>query len=130
MSNSAKAQNLQLHSTDAERALWRRLRNRQLAGWKFRRQVSMGKYIVDFVCYERKLAIEVDGGHHQERVPFDTARTAWLESQGFRVLRFWNHEVLNNVEAVQEVLLVALNRDFPSLTSPSPQPSPIKGEGE
>ena len=69
MSGPAKAQNLRQHSTDAEQALWKHLRNRQLAGYKFRRQVPVGKYIVDFVRFERKLAIEVDGGHHQEQVP-------------------------------------------------------------
>ncbi len=80
----------------------------------------MGKYIVDFVCFERKVVIEVDGGHHQEQVPSDTARTTWLESQGFQVLRFWNHEVLTDVEAVQEALLVVLQGDSPSPNAPSP----------
>ena len=120
MSGPAKAQNLREHSTEAEQALWRCLRNRQLAGYKFRRQVPIGKYIVDFVCFERKVVIEVDGGHHQEQVPSDTVRTTWLESQGFQVLRFWNHEVLNDADAVQEALLVALHSNPPSLTSPSP----------
>ena len=120
INDSAKAQDLRQHSTDAEQALWRRLRNRQLAGYKFRRQVPIGKYIVDFVCLERKVVIEVDGGQHQEHVSYDTARTTWLESQGFQVLGFWNHEVLTDVEAVQEALLVALHGDFPSPTSPSP----------
>ena len=89
----------------------------------------MGKYIVDFVCFERKVVIEVDGGQYQEHVSYDTVRTTWLESQGFQVLRFWNHEVLTEAEAVQEALLVALHGDPPSPTSPSPQPSPVKGEG-
>ena len=129
MSNPAKAQDLRQRSTDAERALWMHLRNRQLAGCKFRRQVPIGEYIVDFVCLERKVVIEVDGGHHQEQVPYDTDRTTWLESQGFQVLRFWNHEVLTDMEAVQEALLVALQEDSPSPYSPSPQPSPVKGEG-
>ena len=120
MTDPAKAQDLRQHSTDAEQSLWRCLRNRQLAGCKFRRQVPMGKYIVDFVSFERKVVIEVDGGHHQEQVPYDTARTTWLESQGFQVLRFWNHEVLTEAEAVQETLLVALHGDPLSPTSPSP----------
>ena len=120
MSNPAKAQDLRQHSTDAEQALWKRLRNRQLAGYKFRRQVPIGKYIVDFVCFERNVVIEVDGGHHQEQARYDTARTTWLESQGFRVLRFWNHEILADTEAVQEALLVALQGDSLSPNPPSP----------
>ena len=130
MSNPAKAQELRQHSTDAEQSLWKRLRNRQLAGYKFRRQVPIGKSIVDFVCFERKIAIEVDGGHHSEQARYDADRTTWLESQGFRVLRFWNHEVQTDVEAVQEALLIALLESSPSPNSPSPQPSPVKGEGE
>ena len=130
MSDQSKAQELRQRSTDAEQALWKRLRNRQLAGCKFRRQVPLGKYIVDFVCFERKVVIEVDGGHHQEQVSSDAVRTTWLESQGFQVLRFWNHEVLADTEAVQEALLVALQESSPSPDSPSPQPSPVKGEGE
>ncbi|MXX11360.1 MAG: endonuclease domain-containing protein, partial [Nitrospira sp. SB0677_bin_15] len=129
MSDQSKAHELRQRSTDAEQALWKRLRNRQLAGCKFRRQVLIGKYIVDFVCFERKVVIEVDGGHHQEQVSSDTVRTTWLESQGFRVLRFWNHEVLADAEAVQEALLVVLQESLPSSDSPSPQPSPVKGEG-
>ncbi|MYH02661.1 MAG: endonuclease domain-containing protein, partial [Nitrospira sp. SB0675_bin_23] len=129
MSDQSKAHELRQRSTDAEQALWKRLRNRQLAGCKFRRQVLIGKYIVDFVCFERKVVIEVDGGHHQEQVSSDAVRTTWLESQGFRVLRFWNHEVLADAEAVQEALLVVLQESLPSSDSPSPQPSPVKGEG-
>ena len=130
MSDPSKARGLRQRSTDAERALWMRLRNHQLVGYKFRRQVPIGEYIVDFVCLERKVVIEVDGGHHQEQAPYDTDRTTWLESQGFQVLRFWNHEVLTDAEAVQEALLVALQGNSPSPNSPSPQPSPVKGEGE
>ena len=130
MNDPAKARALRQYSTDAERALWLRLRNRQLAGCKFRRQVPVGKYIVDFVCFERNIVIEVDGGHHQEQISSDTVRTTWLESQGFQVLRFWNHEVLADTEAVQEALLVALQESSTSPNSPSPQPSPVKGEGE
>ena len=130
MSDQSKARDLRQHSTDAELALWMRLRNRQLAGYKFRRQIPISKYIVDFVCFERKMIIEVDGGHHQEQISSDTVRTTWLESQGFQVLRFWNHEVLADTEAVQEAILVALQESSTSPDSPSPQPSPVKGEGE
>ena len=76
--------------TDAERALWRILRSRQLEGFKFRRQHSIGRYVVDFVCLERKVVIEVDGGHHAERFEADSERTKYLESEGFRVIRLWN----------------------------------------
>ena len=130
MSDPAKARDRRQHSTDAELALWMRLRNRQLAGCKFRRQVPIGKDSVHFVCFERKVVIEVDGGHHQEQISSDTVRTTWLESQGFQVLRFWKHEVLADTEAVQEALLVALQESSPSPDSPSPQPAPVKGEGE
>lgn len=127
MSISVKARDLRQQSTDAERALWMRLRNRQLAGCKFRRQVPIGGYIVDFVCLKRKVVIEVDGVHHQEQVLYDADRTTWLESKGFRVLRFRNHEILTDTEIVQEVLLVALHGESPFPHSPSPRPAPVKG---
>ena len=80
--------------------LWNRLRDRQLSGHKFRRQVRLGSFIVDFVCFEQRLVVEVDGGQHAERRHQinDHARTAWLNSQGYRVLRFWNNEILDNME--------------------------------
>jgi adenine-specific DNA-methyltransferase len=95
---------LRREMTDAERMLWRHLRQRQVAGRKFRRQHPVGQYIVDFACLEAGLIIEVDGGQHAERRTYDTARTAWLERQGFRVLRFWNSEVLSNLAGVREVI--------------------------
>ena len=88
--------------TDAERLLWKRLRMRQLADHKFRRQQPIGNYIVDFVCLEKQLAIEVDGGQHSEQADHDARRSAWLEAQGFRILRFWDHEVLKHIEAVKQ----------------------------
>jgi very-short-patch-repair endonuclease len=84
---------------------------RQLEGHKFRRQQLLGAYIVDLVCLERKLIIEVDGGQHGEQVVSDAERTAWLEAQGFRVLRFWNHDVLRDIEVVKEVIRGALSRE-------------------
>jgi very-short-patch-repair endonuclease len=81
-----------------------------MEGQKFRRQQPLGRYIVDFVCFEKKLIVEVDGGQHSELVVSDSTRTAWLEAQGFRVLRFWNHQVLADVQAVKEAIREALSR--------------------
>jgi len=78
------------------------LRNRQIGGYKFRRQVPIGNYIVDFVCFETRLIIEVDGGQHAVQLTADEARTDWLQSQGFTVLRFWNNDVLKNTAGVVE----------------------------
>ena len=103
-----KARRLRKDSTDAESILWNLLRGRQLLGYKFRRQVSTGKYIADFACLEWKLIIELDGGQHQEQADYDAERTRWLESRGFKVIRFWNNEVLENDDAVQEAILLAL----------------------
>jgi len=94
-----RRRNLRVNSTDAENALWYELRNRQLAGHKFVRQFSVGPYIADFVCREKALIIEVDGGQHDESMK-DEARTAYLNREGYAVLRFWNSEVLNNREGV------------------------------
>lgn len=78
----------------------RQLRRNQIDAMKFRRQVELGNYIVDFVCFEKRLIIELDGGQHADALAYDRARTEWLESQGFRIMRFWNNEVLSNMEAV------------------------------
>jgi very-short-patch-repair endonuclease len=100
----SRAQHLRKNSTDAERMLWQHLRLRQLGGYKFRRQHPLERYIVDFICLEKRLVIEIDGGQHNVRGAYDAERTAWLESQGFRVLRFWNSQVLKEIEAVKEVI--------------------------
>ena len=102
------AQRLRKASTDAERKLWSILRNRQLSSYKFRRQIPLRNYIVDFVCFEAKLVIEVDGGHHQEQSGHDEMRTRGLMEGGFRVLRFWNNQVLTNPESVQKAILAEL----------------------
>ena len=109
MRDTTRARNLRKHSTDAERALWRLLRSHRLQGFKFRRQAPIGGYIVDFVCFEAMLVLEVDGGHHQEQSNSDDERTRWLESGGFRVLRFWNNQVLKEPDAVLETIW----RDLP-----------------
>jgi adenine-specific DNA-methyltransferase len=110
---TSRARELRSNPTDAERTLWQQLRLRQLGGYKFCRQQPLGPYIVDFVCLEKRLIVEVDGGKHSEQAEYDTGRTAWLEAQGFRVLRFWNHEVLQNIDAVKEVIAKALGYSEP-----------------
>ena len=106
--STAKARHLRRRATDAEKKLWELLRSRQLAECKFRRQVSLGRFIVDLVCFEKRLVLELDGGHHQDQPAYDEQRSTWLESQGFRVLRFWNHQVLTEPAAVQEAMLLAV----------------------
>ncbi len=90
--------------TDAERRLWAALRGRRLTGYKFRRQHPLGRFIVDFACVEHRLVIEADGGQHADS-PEDERRTRWLERRGWRVVRFWNNEILANSEGVQETIL-------------------------
>ena len=100
--------------TDAERRLWKHLRACRLSGYKFRRQQPLGKYIVDFVCFEKKLIIEVDGGQHQQEKKYDQKRTNWLQEEGFTVIRFWNDVVLKQTQQVLEEILRKLE------SSPSP----------
>jgi len=119
MKNIKIARKLRKNMTDAERLLWCKLRNKQL-GAKFRRQSPIDKYIVDFVCFEKKLIIEVDGSQHLGNRK-DRERDKWFENNGFKVLRFWNNEVLKNVNGVLEMIRREL---------PSPQSSPVKGEEE
>ena len=113
MNNTARARQLRKSPTDAEKALWNILRNRQISGYRFRRQAPIGRYIVDFVCFENRLVIEVDGGQHLERAKYDAGRTAWLESAGFRVIRFWNNQVLEETEAVRDAIWMAIQRQSP-----------------
>jgi very-short-patch-repair endonuclease len=103
-----RARDLRKESTIAELNLWYTLRNRGLKGYKFHRQFVMGSYIVDFVCWEKKLVIEIDGGQHVQNIKYDENRTAYLNERGFRVLRYWNDEVLNKTEYVLENILEAL----------------------
>ena len=108
--------------TDAERSLWQVLRCRQMTGYKFRRQHPFGDFILDFVCLENKLVLEVDGGQHAEKKEADAVRMDRLAEAGFRVLRFWNHEVLTQLEAVKEKIWLELQ--VKDVTPPSPWPSP------
>ena len=138
MSSTTKARRLRKNSTDAERALWARLRNRQLAGLKFRRQHPLGRYVVDFLCLDHRLIVEIDGGQHAQgrQKNADKIRDERLTRQGYRVLRFWNTEVLGELEGVLETIALAAKSgretDKPPLTRPAPggagPPSP-QGEG-
>jgi very-short-patch-repair endonuclease len=122
--------------TDAERKLWQGLRGRQMDGFKFRRQLPLGPYIVDFVCLEARLVIEVDGGQHLGSAE-DKIREAWLASEGFRVLRFWNDEVLKTPKDVLERVWDALHphpapapsREQVDKSLRGLSPSPSRGEG-
>src|SRR5262245_44455665 len=99
-SNLLFSRSLRQEASDAERRMWYFLRDRRLGGFKFRRQLSIGPYITDFCCYERRLVIELDGGQHAEQQDYDEARTHYLEQQGFRVLRFWNEEIFKETDSV------------------------------
>jgi very-short-patch-repair endonuclease len=99
--------------TDAEHRLWLRLRNRQIAGAKFRRQFPVAGFIADFCCPGRRIVIELDGGQHADHSTADDRRSALLAQHGYRVLRFWNDEVLTNVESVLEKIASALAGNQP-----------------
>ena len=113
-----RARTLRQNMTDAEQKLWHHLRNRHPSGHKFRRQHDIDRYIADFVCTEARLIVERDGGHHADQVEYDEHRTRHLPAKGYRVLRFWNNDVLTNIESVLAVILS-------SLASPAPHPSPL-----
>jgi very-short-patch-repair endonuclease len=112
---------LRRNPTDAERRLWSCLRRKQMGHFKFRRQHPFGDYVIDFVCLEAMLAVEVDGGQHSEEREQDAVRTKSLNEAGFKVLRFWNNDVLRDIEAVKESIWLALQeRCTPSPSQPSP----------
>lgn len=115
----AYSKDLRKNMTDAEQTLWFYLRNNQLAGYKFRRQEAIDNYIGDFVCYKKKLIIELDGGQHndEQNIEQDKIRQNYLEQQGFKILRFWNDNIFNNIEGVLDTILKNL------------EPSPLAGEG-
>ena len=119
------ARELRKQSTEAERLLWNRIRAKQVAGFKFRRQEQIGRFIVDFVCYQKSLIIEADGSQHAVEVEKDNERTLWLNAQGFHVLRFWNNEILTNINGVLAVI-----QDYLDKHPPLPDPLPQRGEGE
>jgi len=114
------ARSLRSNQTDAEQRLWKLLRANRLEGWKFRRQFPIGRYIVDFACPAAKLIVEADGGQHNESA-HDVVRDRWLAGEGWKVIRFWNTDILTNEEGVLSAVLASL--------PPLPNPSPTRGEG-
>lgn len=112
-----QAKNLRKNMTDAEKFFWYKVRDRRLAGYKFKRQVPIGHYIVDFACLDYTLVVEIDGGQHNDNSA-DTLRDKFLQDKGFRVVRYWNNEILNNIDGVLEALVRELS------LRPSPLPSP------
>jgi very-short-patch-repair endonuclease len=120
----SRAKSMRTEMTDAERALWMQLRAHRLDGLRFRRQTPIGPYIVDFVCHERRLVVELDGGQHAES-QHDIRRDRWLESKGYRVLRFWNSDVFQNRDGVLETIVSAAHG-----ATPLPGPPPQGGRGK
>ena len=121
----AIARRLRRDQTDAEGTLWFRLRDRRLAGLKFRRQMPIDRYVVDFCCEASRLIVEIDGGQHSDRIEADLERTRALDATGYLVLRFWNNDVLQNTDSVVGSILDSLNK----LAIVPPHPSPLP-EGE
>lgn len=113
------AKQLRRTLTQEERRLWYLLRSRRFSRYKFRRQHPVGHYILDFACCEARLAIELDGGQHEERYKYDVQRTVWLNQKGWKIIRFWNNALWQNEEAVLEKIFEALQ-----MLLPSPRPSP------
>src|SRR5260221_11883803 len=120
-----RARRLRGNPTEVEKRMWRRIRKRQLHGHRFRRQVPLGPYVVDFACIELSLIIEVDGGQHSWLEKQDAMRTDWLEAHGWRVVRFWNNDVIENIHGVLERLVIELGNggDIPH---PDPPPQALR----
>lgn len=123
----SQARHLRHALTDAEYQLWQLLRSRQLADTKFRRQMPLGPWVVDFVSFEHMLVIEADGGQHAESTR-DRIRDADLHKRGFRILRFWNNDILGNADGVLQQILNTIEQS-PSPRGLWPRPSPTRGEG-
>ena len=121
-----RAQQLRNNATDAERRLWAHLSRRQLGGFKFSRQMPIGPFICDFLCRERTLIVELDGGQHADCAK-DARRTAYLQTQGLTVLRFWNNDVLTNTSGVLQTILAALYHQPARFARAHPQPLPQAG---
>jgi very-short-patch-repair endonuclease len=113
-----RARSLRQNMTEAERRIWQMLRSHQMAGYGFRRQVPIGRYIADFVCHEARLIVEIDGGQHDRSSPREVARSGFLQNEGYRVLRFWNNEILANPDGVHAVIADELGRITPTQTLP------------
>ena len=122
-----RARALRKDMTMAENRMWYFLRNKRLGGYKFLREYVIGNYIVDFICRDKKLILEIDGSQHMDAVVYDQVRTECLIANGYMVLRFWNNEVFNNIQGVLETVLSALNNVPPEkalirrCAPPSPQ---------
>ena len=123
-----RARAMRANPTAAERRLWSMLRDRRMASFKFKRQHVVAPYIVDFACLERSLIVEADGGQHADSVS-DRQRDAYLHHKGFRVLRFWNNEVLENPGGVFEAIAAALHTPHPPTAAQRVPPSPHEGRG-
>jgi very-short-patch-repair endonuclease len=120
--NAGIAKRLRRNQTDAERVLWFRLRDRRLRGLKFKRQVPIDRYVVDFCCADARLIIELDGGQHATRILEDANRTEILAAMGYLILRFWNNDVLQNIEGVLEEILNTLEQQRSEPPHPDPLP--------
>jgi very-short-patch-repair endonuclease len=118
-----RARQLRRNQTDAERKLWARLRSRELCGFRFRRQYPIGPFITDFCCFEQRLVVELDGGQHAEQTEADQRRADLLTRHGYRVFRFWDNEVMQNIDGVLQRIAEALSNSTGNL-EPSPVPSP------
>lgn len=118
------ARRLKQNMSDAEKCLWRQLRGKRLHGIKFRRQQIIGRYIVDFVSMEHKLVVELDGGQHAHQAAADAERTGFLVGAGYRVFRFWNHEALQQTDAVLEKIAAACDRQTKAENPPPPEATP------
>ena len=123
----AQAKQLRTQMTDAERRLWYRLRAHRFQGYKFKRQAPIGPYIVDFICFDRGLIVEVDGGQHSES-EIDNRGDHWLRTEGYHVLRFWNHDVLKQTTSVLEEISKALNETITPLPARSARHPLPQGE--
>jgi len=121
---SPHAARLRREQTDVERVFWLEVRDRRLNGFKFRRQATVGPYVADFLCVEARLIVELDGGQHNAKA--EAGRTASLKERGYRVLRFWNNDVVENIEGVLMTVVDALHEGSKALTQPSPAKA---GEG-
>ena len=120
-----RAKTMRSEQTDAEQRLWYQLRGHRFLNMKFKRQKPIGRYIVDFICHECNLIVEVDGSQHQENAIYVQGRDKWLQQQGYTVLRFWNNDVMQQMESVLEAIRIAVQ---PHTLSPNPSPACGRGE--
>jgi very-short-patch-repair endonuclease len=130
--NRFRAKSMRSEMTDAEAALWKQLRAHRLKGLSFRRQAPMGSFIVDFVCHEHRLIIELDGGQHanERQARNDRMRQTWLNAKGYRILRFWNSDVLRHRQSVLATITETIAQSAPPSRSAKPTDLPLKGGGE